>query len=177
MELADRFGLPVVTLVDTSGAFPGIEAEERGQAEAIAFNLKEITKLRVPIVPLIHGEGGSGGALGIAVGDRVLMLENAVYSVIAPESCSSILWRDWDHKEEAARILKLTADDLLRFKIIDEIIPEPPEGAHADPEATGRAVRTVLERSLAELAALSSEQLLRLRSDRLRALGTFVNEA
>jgi acetyl-CoA carboxylase carboxyl transferase subunit alpha len=177
MQLASKFNLPIITLVDTPGAYPGIGAEERGQAEAIAFNLKEITKLRVPIVPLIHGEGGSGGALGIAVGDRVLMLENAVYSVIAPESCSSILWRDWDHKEEAARILKLTADDLLRFKIIDEIIPEPPEGAHADPEATGRAVRTVLERSLAELAALSSEQLLRLRSDRLRALGTFVNEA
>jgi len=177
MQLASKFNLPIITLVDTPGAYPGIGAEERGQAEAIAFNLKEITKLRVPIVPLIHGEGGSGGALGIAVGDRVLMLENAVYSVIAPESCSSILWRDWNHKEEAARILKLTADDLLRFKIIDEIIPEPPEGAHADPEATGRAVRTVLERSLAELAALSSEQLLRLRSDRLRALGTFVNEA
>lgn len=176
MQLASKFNLPIITFVDTPGAYPGIGAEERGQAEAIAFNLKEITKLRVPIIPLIHGEGGSGGALGIAVGDRVLMLENALYSVIAPESCSSILWRDWDHKEEAARILKLTADDLLRFKIIDEIIPEPPEGAHADPEATGRAVRTVLERSLRELSAFSLDELQRRRNERLRALATFVNE-
>ncbi len=177
MQLASKFSLPIITLVDTPGAYPGIGAEERGQAEAIAFNLKEITKLRVPIVPLIHGEGGSGGALGIAVGDRVLMLENAVYSVIAPESCSSILWRDWDHKEEAARILKLTADDLLRFKIIDEIIPEPPEGAHADPQASGAAIRIALERSLRELSAFSLDELQRRRNERLRALATFVNEA
>jgi acetyl-CoA carboxylase carboxyl transferase subunit alpha len=176
MELAARFSLPIITFVDTPGAYPGIGAEERGQAEAIAFNLKEISKLRVPIVPVIHGEGGSGGALAIAVGDRVLMLENAAYSVISPESCSSILWRDWEHKEDAARILKLTADDLLRFKIIDEIVPEPPEGAHSDPQAAAAAVRTALERSLGELSALSSEELLRLRSERLRALATFVNE-
>ncbi len=177
MQLASKFNLPIFTFVDTPGAYPGIGAEERGQAEAIAFNLKEITKLRVPIVPLIHGEGGSGGALGIAVGDRVLMLENAVYSVIAPESCSSILWRDWDHKEEAARILKLTADDLLRFKIIDEIIPEPPEGAHADPQASGAAIRIALERTLRELSAFSLDELQRRRNERLRALATFVNEA
>jgi acetyl-CoA carboxylase carboxyl transferase subunit alpha len=177
MQLAAKFSLPIITFVDTPGAYPGIGAEERGQAEAIAFNLKEITKLRVPIVVLIHGEGGSGGALAIAVGDRVLMLENAVYSVIAPESCSSILWRDWEHKEEAARILKLTADDLLGFKIIDEIIPEPAEGAHSDPQACGAALRTALERSLSELGALSLDDLQRRRNQRLRALATFVNEA
>lgn len=177
MQLAARFNLPIITFVDTPGAYPGIGAEERGQAEAIAFNLKEIPKLRVPIVPVIHGEGGSGGALAIAIGDRVLMLENAVYSVIAPESCSSILWRDWEHKEEAARILKLTADDLLGFKIIDEIIPEPPEGAHADPQAAAATIRTALERSLAEFAGLSAEELLRRRTERLRTLGTFVTES
>ena len=176
MQLAAKFNLPIITFVDTPGAYPGIGAEERGQAEAIAFNLKEISKLRVPIIPVIHGEGGSGGALAIAVGDRILMLENAVYSVIAPESCSSILWRDWEHKEDAARILKLTAEDLLRFKIIDEIVPEPPEGAHADPQASAAAIRAALERSLAELETLSCDELQRRRNERLRALGTFVNE-
>ncbi len=177
MQLAAKFNLPIITLVDTPGAYPGIGAEERGQAEAIAFNLKEIPKLRVPIVPIIHGEGGSGGALAISVGDRVLMLENAVYSVIAPESCSSILWRDWEHKEDAARILKLTAEDLLGFKIIDEIVPEPPEGAHADPQATAAAMRTALERCLAELEAISCDERLRRRNERLRALGTLVHES
>lgn len=175
MQLAAKFNLPIITFVDTPGAYPGIGAEERGQAEAIAFNLKEITKLHVPIIPIIHGEGGSGGALAIAVGDRVLMLENSVYSVIAPESCSSILWRDWEHKEDAARILKLTAEDLLRFKIIDEIVPEPPEGAHADPQASAAGIRAALERNLAELETLSCDELQRHRNDRLRALGTFVN--
>lgn len=176
MQLAAKFNLPVITFVDTPGAYPGIGAEERGQAEAIAFNLKEVTKLRVPIIPVIHGEGGSGGALAIAIGDRVLMLENAIYSVIAPEGCSSILWRDWEHKQDAARILKLTAEDLHRFKIIDEIVAEPPEGAHADPQASAALVRAALERSLGELAALSCEELHRRRNERLRALGTFVNE-
>src|SRR5438445_6262935 len=130
MQLAAKFGLPVITLVDTPGAYPGIGAEERGQAEAIAYNLREIPKLAVPIVVAIHGEGGSGGALAVAVGARVLMLENAVYSVISPESCSSILWRDWDHKQEAARLLKLTAQDLRGFGIVDHIVPEPSGGAH-----------------------------------------------
>jgi acetyl-CoA carboxylase carboxyl transferase subunit alpha len=176
MQLAAKFNLPIITFIDTPGAYPGIGAEERGQAEAIAFNLKEITKLRVPIVPVIHGEGGSGGALAIAVGDHVLMLENAVYSVIAPESCSSILWRDWDHKEEAARILRMTADDLLRFKIVDEIVPEPPEGAHTDPQAAAAAIRTALEQNLASLAALPANELHQRRNERLRALATFVNE-
>lgn len=177
MQLGAKFNLPIITFVDTPGAYPGIGAEERGQAEAIAFNLKEVTKLPVPIVPVIHGEGGSGGALAIAVGDHVLMLENAVYSVIAPESCSSILWRDWDHKQDAARILKLTAADLLGFQIIDEIVPEPAEGAHADPQACAAAVRTALELSLTELAALPLDELQRRRNARLRALATFVKEA
>jgi acetyl-CoA carboxylase carboxyl transferase subunit alpha len=177
MQLAAKFNLPIFTFVDTPGAYPGIGAEERGQAEAIAFNLKEIPKLRVPIISIIHGEGGSGGALAIAVGDRVLMLENAVYSVIAPESCSSILWRDWEHKRDAARILKLTAEDLHQFKIIDEIIPEPPEGAHADPQASAAAVRLAIERNLDELEALTIDELMRRRNERLRALATFINEA
>ncbi|MGH9454517.1 MAG: acetyl-CoA carboxylase carboxyltransferase subunit alpha, partial [Terriglobia bacterium] len=144
MQTAARFGVPIITLVDTPGAYPGIGAEERGQAEAIATNLKEIPKLRVPIVVIIHGEGGSGGALAIAVGDQVIMLENAVYSVIAPESCSSILWRDWNHKEEAARILKLTAENLRQFGIVDIVAPEPAGGAHTDPEQTAASVRSVL---------------------------------
>jgi len=177
MQLAAKFNMPIITFIDTPGAYPGIGAEERGQAEAIAFNLKEITKLRVPIIPVIHGEGGSGGALAIAIGDRVLMLENAIYSVIAPEGCSSILWRDWEHKQDAARILKLTAEDLHRFKIIDEIVSEPPEGAHADPQASAALVRAALEQSLGELAELSCDELHRRRNERLRALATFVNES
>lgn len=176
MQLAAKFNMPIITFVDTPGAYPGIGAEERGQAEAIAFNLKETPKLRVPIIPVVHGEGGSGGALAIAVGDRVLMLENATYSVIAPESCSSILWRDWEHKQEAARILKLTADDLYRFRIIDEIVPEPPEGAHSDPQATAASIRTALDRHLSDLLALPVDELHRRRSERLRAIATFVIE-
>lgn len=177
MQLASKFGLPVIALIDTPGAYPGIGAEERGQAEAIAYNLKEIPKLQVPIIPVIHGEGGSGGALAIAVGDRILMLENAVYSVIAPESCSSILWRDWDHKQEASRILKLTADDMHRFGIVDEIVPEPPGGAHADPQAAGAFLRSAIEKNLRELSELPPEGLRRRRFDKLRALATFVNES
>src|SRR2546425_10327832 len=141
MNLADKFSMPIITLVDTPGAYPGIGAEERGQAEAIAYNLKEIPRLRVPILVVIHGEGGSGGALAIAVGDKVLMLENAVYSVIAPESCSSILWRDWDHKEEAARLLKMTAEDLLGFGLVDQVVPEPRGGAQTDLERAAELLR------------------------------------
>ncbi len=177
MRLASKFGMPIFTFVDTPGAYPGIGAEERGQAEAIAFNLKEIPKLRVPIVPVIHGEGGSGGALAIAVGDHILMLENAVYSVIAPESCSSILWRDWEHKQDAARILKLTADDLYRMRIVDEIVPEPAGGAHADPQAAAAFLRAALEKNLQDLLALSVEELQRRRFERLRALATFISES
>jgi len=173
MHLGARFGLPIITWIDTPGAYPGIGAEERGQAEAIAHNLKEIPKLAVPIVVVVHGEGGSGGALGIAIGDKVMMLENAVYSVISPESCSSILWRDWKHKEEAARIMRLTAEDLHRFGLIDEVVPEPPGGAHLDPERTAATLRSVLARSLRELRALPTEKLLSRRHERLRRLGSF----
>src|SRR5712692_1788950 len=173
MNLADKFSMPIITLVDTPGAYPGIGAEERGQAEAIAYNLKEIPKLRVPVIVVIHGEGGSGGALAIAVGDDVLMLENAVYSVIMPESCSSILWRDWDHKKEAAALLKLTAQDLCGLGIVDQIVPEPPGGAHTDPAETAAHLRAALNTSLAELAALPINQLLRRRFERLRQLATF----
>lgn len=177
MQLAAKFGVPIVTLVDTPGAYPGIGAEERGQAEAIAYNLKEIPKLRVPIVVVIHGEGGSGGALAIAIGDRVLMFENAVYSVISPESCSSILWRDWDHKQEAARLLKLTAPDLHRFGLVDEVVAEPSGGAHNDPAKAASLLGPVLSRTLKELQKLSGEELLRLRQKRLRQLATFVTES
>ncbi|HEV2492431.1 MAG TPA: acetyl-CoA carboxylase carboxyltransferase subunit alpha [Terriglobia bacterium] len=177
MQLAAKFKLPVITLVDTPGAYPGIGAEERGQAEAIAYNLKEIPKLAVPIVVVIHGEGGSGGALAIAVGDTVLMLENAVYSVISPESCSSILWRDWDHKQEAARLLKLTAEDLHRLGIVDGVVPEPPGGAHHDSEHAAELLRPVLRDALQELTALASDALLRRRHERLRKLATFVDGA
>ncbi len=176
MQMAARFGVPIITLVDTPGASPGIGAEERGQAEAIATNLKEIPKLRVPIIVVIHGEGGSGGALAIAVGDRVIMLENAIYSVIAPESCSSILWRDWDHKEEAARILKLTAQNLRQLGIVDIVAPEPAGGAHLDPEQTATTLRTVLSTSLEELKALPVDELISRRYQRLRQLATFVTE-
>lgn len=174
MQLAAKFNLPIITFVDTQGAYPGLGAEERGQAEAIAHNLKEIPKLPVPIIVVIHGEGGSGGALAIAIGDRVLMLQNAVYSVISPESCSSILWRDWDHKEEAALILKMTAEDLLGFGIVDEIVPEPPGGAHTDARAGAEILRPVLARSLQELHSFPKDKLLAARHDRLRRLATFV---
>jgi len=176
MQLAAKFNVPILTLVDTPGAYPGIGAEERGQAEAIAHNLKEIPKLPVPIVVIIHGEGGSGGALAIAVGDRVLMLENAIYSVIAPESCSSILWRDWDHKQEAAQLLKLTAEDMLHFRIVDRVVPEPEGGAHRDPRGAAASLYPVLRASLAELRGLPATELLRLRQERLRRLATFVSE-
>jgi acetyl-CoA carboxylase carboxyl transferase subunit alpha len=176
MKLAEKFGLPVVTLVDTPGAYPGKGAEERGQAEAIAYNLKEIPKVRVPIVVVVHGEGGSGGALAIAIGDRVLMLENAIYSVIAPESCSSILWRDWNHKQEAARALKLTARDLQGFGLVDAIVPEPPGGAHMDPPGAAARLGSALGSALRDLTELAPDKLIRLRHERLRKLATFVVE-
>jgi len=177
MRLAERFGLPIITFVDTPGAYPGIGAEERGQAEAIAYNLKEIPKLHVPIVVVVHGEGGSGGALGIAVGDEVLMLENAIYSVISPESCSSILWRDWDHKQDAARVLRLTAEDLFRMKLVDQVVPEPAGGAHTLPEQAAELLRPVLRACLRELEALPAEGLLQRRHDKIRRLACFVAES
>ncbi len=176
MRLAAKFGVPIITFIDTPGAYPGIGAEERGQAEAIAHNLKAIPKLPVPIVVVIHGEGGSGGALAIAVGDTVLMHENAIYSVISPESCSSILWRDWEHKQEAARLLKLTAEDLHGFGMVDQVVPEPPGGAHTDPQRAAALLRPVLAETLRALSALPTEELLRRRLEKLRKLATFVAE-
>ena len=173
MKMAGRFGIPVITLLDTTGAFPGLEAEERGQAEAIARNLFEMARLPVPIVVVVIGEGASGGALGIGVGDRILMLENAWYSVISPESCSSILWRSWDYKEEAARALKLTAPDLMPFGIVDEIVAEPMGGAHRDQDVTFENVGKAIAANLKPLLKLSTEDLLAQRLVKFDKMGTF----
>lgn len=173
MELAAKFGKPVIAFLDTPGAYPGLEAEERGQAEAIARNLFVMARLPVPIVIVVIGEGASGGALGIGVGDRVLMLENAWYSVISPESCSSILWRSWDYKEDAARALKLTATDLIVHGVIDEIIPEPTGGAHKNPGQTFNAVGAAIARNLDELVGLPSDELLEKRLAKFDAMGAF----
>lgn len=159
MKLAEKFNRPVVTMLDTPGAFPGIEAEERGQAEAIARNLFEMSKLKVPILVVIIGEGASGGALGIGVGDRILMMENAWYSVISPESCSSILWRSWDYKEQAAEALRLTAPDLVEQKIVDRIIKEPLGGAHRNPQEASMILKDVLIEELKLLAKQKPEKL------------------
>ncbi len=163
MKLAEKFGKPVVTLIDTPGAFPGLEAEERGQGEAIARNLMEMAQLRVPIVCVIIGEGASGGALGIGIGDKVLMMENTWYSVISPESCSSILWRSWDYKEQAAKALKLTADDMLANKLIDGIIKEPLGGAHSEPDEACRLVGLEVTKQLNRLVKLDAEKLVERR--------------
>ncbi len=173
MKLAAKYGKPVVTLLDTPGAFPGLEAEERGQAEAIARNLFEMARLPVPIVVVIIGEGASGGALGIGVGDRILMMENAWYSVISPESCSSILWRSWDHKEDAARALKLTATDLTELGIVDEVIPEPTGGAHQEPNAAYLAVGQSVSNALKKLEKLKANKLITRRIDRFDAIGAY----
>ena len=173
MHLANKFNKPIVTLIDTPGAYPGIEAEERGQGEAIARNLKEMFEIEVPIVTVIVGEGASGGALGIGIGDRVFMLENTWYSVISPESCSSILWRSWDHKEEAAEALKLTAEDMLRNKLIDGIIKEPPGGAHSNKPEVIRRVKKEILAAVEELEQLSSEQRIQQRIDKYCAMGVY----
>ena len=173
MQLAAKFEKPVVCLLDTPGAYPGMEAEERGQAEAIARNLLEMARLPVPIVVVIIGEGASGGALGIGVGDRMLMLENAWYSVIAPESCSSILWRSWEYKEQAAHALKLTATDLVDAGIVDQIVPEPIGGAHLDPDATFGSVGRAIAEALAELEPWSGHELLGRRLARLDSIGEY----
>ncbi|HEY9166108.1 MAG TPA: acetyl-CoA carboxylase carboxyltransferase subunit alpha [Candidatus Kryptonia bacterium] len=173
MKLAEKFGKPIITLLDTQGAYPGIEAEERGQAEAIARNLFEMAQLRVPIVVVVIGEGASGGALGLGVGDRILMMENAWYSVIAPESCSSILWRSWDFKEQAADALRLTAPDLLAQKIIDRIIPEPIGGAHKDPKAAAESVKTILVEELDALRKIKPEKLVENRIMKFGSMGSF----
>jgi len=171
MKLAEKFNKPVVTFIDTPGAYPGIEAEERGQAEAIARNLFEMARLKVPIICIIIGEGASGGALGIGVGDKVLMMENTWYSVISPESCSSILWRSWDFKEKAAEVLKLTPDDMLKNKLIDGIIPEPLGGAHTNPEESFRVVKADILKYLNALQKLSSSQMIKERIDKFCAMG------
>ncbi len=173
MRMAEKFRMPIVTLIDTPGAYPGIGAEERGQAEAIARNLIEMASFEVPIVVVITGEGGSGGALALGVGDRVYMLEYATYSVISPEGCAAILWKDQQKRSEAAEALRLTAPDLLEMKLIDAVIPEPLGGAHADPEAACREVGEVIAQALDELVRLSPEELIRTRYDRFRALGAF----
>ena len=176
MRLAAKFGRPVLTLLDTPGAYPGIDAEERGQAEAIATNLREMSRLPVPIIVICIGEGGSGGALALGVGDRVYMLENAVYSVISPESCAAIIWRDSGKAELAADALKLTAQDLKRLELIDGIVPEPPEGAHADPDQAAQAVRETLRGALEELRHLTPEQLTSQRYQKFRRMGGFFTE-
>src|SRR5210317_2429616 len=159
MKMAEKFSIPVVTLLDTPGAYPGMEAEERGQGEAIARNILEMTRLKTPIITVIIGEGASGGALGIGVGDKVLMLENTWYSVISPESCSSILWRSWDYKEKAAEALNLTADQMLKNKLIDGIIPEPFGGAHNNPEVMSKTLKSELKKHIKELTELKAPKL------------------
>jgi acetyl-CoA carboxylase carboxyl transferase subunit alpha len=171
MRLAEKFGRPIITFVDTTGAYPGLDAEERGQAEAIAFNLREMATLRVPILVNVTGEGGSGGALAIAVGDRINMLEHAVYSVISPEGCASILWRDPGRAELAAAAMKITAPDLTALGVVDEIVPEPPGGAHAHPEALFEALGALLHRQLEELSALAPPDLVRQRQEKFRRMG------
>jgi acetyl-CoA carboxylase carboxyl transferase subunit alpha len=173
MQVAEKFKRPILTFIDTPGAFPGIDAEERGQAEAIAFNLREMSQLRVPVIVTVTGEGGSGGALAIGVGDRVNMLEYSIYSVIAPESCSAILWRDQQHASEAAEALRLIPEDLKRFGLIDEIIPEPEGGAHNDPVGMATRLGAVLEGQLRELRDLSSDVLLERRYEKFRRMGEF----
>jgi acetyl-CoA carboxylase carboxyl transferase subunit alpha len=173
MKMAERFDYPVICLIDTPGAFPGLEAEERGQAEAIARNLFEMARLRVPIVCVIIGEGASGGAIGIGLGDRVFMLENTWYSVISPESCSSILWRSWDYKEQAAEALKLTADHMLDFKLIDGIIKEPLGGAHNAPEEMVKTLKRHLKKEVAELMEMTPEKRIKLRIEKYSKMGKY----
>ncbi len=173
MKTAEKFGFPVITLIDTPGAYPGIGAEERGQAEAIAHNLKEISTLRVPVIIVIIGEGGSGGALAVGVGDTVMMLENSFYSVISPEGCAAILWKDQSAVSRAAENMKIRAQDLLELGIIDKIIPEPPGGAHIDPEATFRAVDKHINQALKKLETTPVEALLEERYQKFRKMGVF----
>lgn len=174
MHLAAKFGRPILVFVDTPGAYPGVDGEERGQAEAIAYNIREMSRLPVPVVITITGEGGSGGALAIAAGDRVFMLENSVYSVISPEGCASIVWRDSSKAEIAAEALKITANDLLELKLIDEIVPEPEGGAHTDYAAAARMLEPYLAKSLEELSKFSSQQLIDQRYEKFRRMGLFL---
>ncbi len=175
MKMAEKFGIPVLTLIDTPGAYPGLEAEERGQGEAIARNILEMTRLKTPIITIIIGEGASGGAVGIGVGDKVMMLENTWYTVISPESCSSILWRSWEHKEEAAEALKLTSKDMKRLKLIDGIIMEPLGGAHTDREKTYKSVELAIKKSYAELKKLPIKKLISNRMEKYENMGVYKN--
>jgi acetyl-CoA carboxylase carboxyl transferase subunit alpha len=176
MQMAEKFGRPIVTFIDTPGAYPGIGAEERGQAEAIARNLREMARLRVPMISLVIGEGGSGGALALGVTNRILMLEHAVYSVISPEGCAAILWRTASEREKAAKALKITSTDLFRMGIADEVIPEPPGGAHSDWDGTAAEVKEALRRHLAELSDLDPETLMRDRQAKFEAMGEWVGK-
>lgn len=171
MKLAEKFDIPIITLLDTPGAYPGLEAEERGQAEAIAKNLKMMAMLEVPLVCVVIGEGASGGAIGIGMGNEVYMMENTWYSVISPESCSSILWKTWDYKEQAAAVLKLTAPDLKELKIIDGVISEPLGGAHRDHDASAESVKTQILKSLKKLKKMKPEKLIEQRIDKYAAMG------
>ncbi len=173
MKLAEKFNKPVITLLDTPGAYPGIEAEQRGQAEAIARNLLEMSRLKVPIIVCIIGEGASGGALGIGIGDRILMLQNTWYSVISPESCSSILWRSWDYKEQAAEALKLTAEDLIEQGIVDRIVPEPLGGAHKNHQLMASTLKTVLKEELASLVKVKPDKLVQSRLEKFGKMGVY----
>jgi len=177
MRLASNFGLPIVTLVDTPGAYPGLGAEERGQSEALARNILEMAHLAVPIVTVVIGEGGSGGALAIAVGDVVMMLENSIYSVITPEGCAAILWKDATKAEQAAEALKLTAKDLLELKVIDEVIPEPLGGAHRDPDETARRVQEAILRHIRALIGLPAQELLDRRLEKYMRMGVYLEES
>jgi acetyl-CoA carboxylase carboxyl transferase subunit alpha len=177
MKLAELFKKPILTMIDTPGAFPGVGAEERGQAEAIARNLRMMAMLRTPIITAVIGEGGSGGALAIGVGDRILMLEHSIYSVISPEGCAAILWKDGEKgKEAAAESLKLTAADLSRLGVIDEIVKEPLGGAHRDPQGMAEILKEVVERNLKELEKMNEEELLSLRYEKFRRMGTFIDD-
>jgi acetyl-CoA carboxylase carboxyl transferase subunit alpha len=173
MRLAEKFNKPIVTFIDTPGAYPGLEAEERGQGEAIARNIQEMFSLRVPVICIIIGEGASGGALGIGVGDKVYMLQYTWYSVISPESCSSILWRGWQHKEKAAEALKLTAKDMLELKLIDGIIPEPVGGAHRNPEKAAQFVKETILKSLSELSQMNPDERINKRIEKFTSMGVF----
>ncbi len=173
MKLAEKFNRPIITLIDTPGAYPGLEAEERGQGEAIARNLFEMVNLRVPVICVIIGEGASGGALGIGIGDRVAMLENTWYTVISPESCSSILWRDWNHKEMAATQLHLTSADMSRFGLVDDVLPEPRGGAHAAPEEMAQTLKAYLLRSLDELTPIDADERIEQRITKFSGMGFF----
>jgi acetyl-CoA carboxylase carboxyl transferase subunit alpha len=176
MRMAEKFGHPILTFVDTPGAFPGLGAEERGQAEAIAYNLREMARLKVPVIVTITGEGGSGGALAIAIGDRILMLENSIYSVISPEGCASIMWRDATKRDVAAEALRITSKDMVELGVIDAVVPEPPGGAHRDPKAAADLLASELHKQLSELQALSLEQLLAARYDKFRKMAQFYTE-